>query len=85
MKVEPTHIKRKSLWFWLNKNKNFNKNATESKMENPTHEEKKQVSPSLSLVSSSVLFGNFTSNIGGGDLYVFRKASFKTYVINSYF
>ena len=30
-------LKLKSPCFLLNKNKNFNKNETESKMENPTH------------------------------------------------
>ena len=30
-------------------------------------------------------FGNFTRNIGGGGLYVFRKASLKASVINSSF
>ena len=61
----------------------------ESKMENPhTALEWRREGAgalSLSLVDCSVQFGSFTSDIGGGSLYVFSKASFKTYVINSAF
>ena len=47
------------------------------------NDNREAVVPGCSQNSCFAQFGNFTRNIGGEGLYCFRKASFKTSVINS--
>ena len=47
-------LKSKSPYFFLNKNINFNKNETESQMENPTHKFKKPLNFSKRNICSNI-------------------------------